>query len=135
MTKTTRAGRWCCRVVEAAARLLPAAHRQRYALEFIAELYGMPRSRQVRHSLGVLVSALRLRAALSESGASTIQEDIMIITATRPLRCRLGRHHWHTVSTEDGHNHWQCCAYCGKDRPNTLDSTLNSPGITRPGPL
>ncbi len=48
------ADRWCCRIVELAARVLPAEQRQRYALEFIAELYGMPKSQQFPHSVQVL---------------------------------------------------------------------------------
>ena len=39
-----------CRTVELAVRVLPAEHRQRYGLEFIAELYGMPKAQQRRHS-------------------------------------------------------------------------------------
>ena len=117
---TAPTGRWCCGVVQFAARMLPAARRQRYALQFIAELDGMPRSRQIQHSFWVLVSALRLRAALAESGATTVSEDIMFTTAKPPLHCRFGRHHWHTVSTEDGSNHYQCCADCGRDRPRAF---------------
>jgi hypothetical protein len=131
MTTTIRPGKWCCRMVEAAARLLPAAQRQRYALEFTAELYGLPRSRQRKHSLQVLVSALQLRAALSESGTSPLPEDIMLITAKRPLRCRFGRHRWHWTST-DGHNHLQCCADCGKDRPESFSDLMGQVG---PGPI
>ena len=57
---------WCCRVVELAAWLLPTEQRHRYALELIAELYGMPRSQQIRHSVHVLSHAWALRAALAE---------------------------------------------------------------------
>lgn len=46
----------------------------------------------------------------------------MLITAKPPLRCRFGRHHWHTVSTEDGSNHWVCCADCGRNRPQSFES-------------
>lgn len=82
---------------------------------------GMPSSRRVRHSLEVLVSVVRPVDALGQSDAFTIQEDIMIITAKQSLRRRLGHHLWHTVSTEDGSNHWQCCAYCGRNRLPTLN--------------
>ena len=58
---------WCCRTVELAVRVLPAQHRERYALEFIAELYGLPPAQQRRHSARVLTSAWALRAALSEA--------------------------------------------------------------------
>ena len=63
-----RANPWCCRAVEAAAHLLPAADRQRYALEFIAELYDMPLSQQVRHSAQLLSHAWALRTALTQAG-------------------------------------------------------------------
>ena len=65
--------------------------------------------------------------ALSKPSTSTIQEDLMIITPARPLRCLVGHHRWHTVSTEDGSNHWQCCAQCGKDRPRNLYTHMNLP--------
>lgn len=75
----------------------------------------MPRSRQVRHSLQVLASAWRLRGALAESRSSQSQEDIMMTRTHRPIRCRLGRHHWHWTSTTDGER-YECCVRCGRDR-------------------
>ena len=51
--------------MELAARVLPTEQRQRYAMEFIAELYGMPRSQQIRHSAQVLAHAWALRAVLN----------------------------------------------------------------------
>ena len=38
---TAPPGRWCCRTVELAVRVLPPEHRGRYGLEFVAELYGL----------------------------------------------------------------------------------------------
>jgi hypothetical protein len=70
----TTADRWCCRTVELAARMLPAEHRQRYASEFIAELYGMSHPKQVRHSVQVLSRAWALRAALDAAALAPIQE-------------------------------------------------------------
>lgn len=104
-----------CRVVELAAAVLPAAQRQRYALEFIAELYGMPRSKQMHHSIQVLASAWQLRAALAEASPTPVQEDIVMTTTRRPLRCRLRLHQWHWASAEDGER-YECCLRCGKDR-------------------
>lgn len=115
---TPRADRWCCRIVELAARLLPPAQRQRYALEFIAELYGMPRPQQIRHSIQVLASAWQLRAVLAEASPTPFQEDTMtmsITTTARPLRCRIGFHHWHTMRTQEG-DQYESCTRCGKDR-------------------
>jgi hypothetical protein len=71
---TPTAGRWCCRTVELAAWLLPAEYRQRYALEFVAESYGMSHPQQVRHSVQVLSRAWALRAALDADGLAPIQE-------------------------------------------------------------
>ena len=66
---THRPDIWCCRVVELAVRLLPAEHRAWYGLEFVAELYGMPKAQQRRHSARVLTSAWALRTALGTTAA------------------------------------------------------------------
>lgn len=121
---TTRPGRWCSRVLDVAVWLLPAAQRQRYGMEFVAELYGMPRSRQVRHSFQVLVSAVQLRAALNGAASG----EAIVVATKRPIQCVFGRHRWQTVSTEDGINHWQCCANCGKDRRQNMYARMNLPG-------
>ena len=104
---------WFCRAVEAAAHILPAADRQRYALEFIAELYDMPLSQQVRHSAQLLAHAWALRTALAESGHPKMEET-MTLTTARPLACRLGRHRWHWISIED--TRFQCCLVCGQEK-------------------
>jgi hypothetical protein len=109
------ADRWCCRAVQLAARLLPTEQRRRYALEFIAELYGMPRSQQIRHSVHVLLNAWALRAALAETGPTAIQETNMIMMTSRPFRCRMKLHRWGWVSTEDG-DRYERCIRCGRDR-------------------
>ena len=105
----------CCRVVELAARLLQAEQRQRYAMEFIAELYGMPRSQQVRHSIQVLTHAWGLRTVLTATSADHPQEGSMTLANRRPFRCLLRIHRWHWVSTEDGER-YECCLRCGRDR-------------------
>jgi hypothetical protein len=121
---TPKPNKWCCRAVELAAAVLPAAQRQRYELEYIAELYGMSPRQQVRHSLQVLASAWRMRAALSHSSSTIAQEDDMTNpTRVTPLFCRVGRHHWHAVSTSDGQR-YECCLRCGKDRTERYDITL-----------
>jgi hypothetical protein len=66
---------WCGRIVELAARVLPAEQRQRYAREFIAELYGMPRSQQIRHSTQVLTNAWALRTVLNAAGPQLRPSD------------------------------------------------------------
>lgn len=110
---THRANPWCCRAVEAAARILPPENRQRYALEFIAELYDMPLSQQVQHSAQLLAHAWALRTALAPSGDSH-KEHTMTLTTGRPLACRLGRHRWHWVSNEG--TRFQCCLVCGQEK-------------------
>jgi hypothetical protein len=105
----------CCRTVELAVRVLPAEHRARYGLEFIAELYGMPKAQQRRHSVRVLTSAWALRTAL-EAASGTNGETAVITTTRKPLTCRLNLHHrWRWLSTEDGDRYEQC-EKCGRDR-------------------
>ncbi|MBK8460975.1 MAG: hypothetical protein WAS07_00550 [Micropruina sp.] len=132
---TQRPNKWCCRAVELAAWTLPAAQRQRYALEYIAELYGMPPRQQVHHAIQVLASAWRLRDALIQTSSTLPQEDIVTTkTPTRPLLCRVGLHQWHIVSTPDGQR-YECCLRCEKDRteqygtPMAGGSTSGGSGI------
>ena len=106
---------WCCRVVELAACVLPTEQRHRYALEFIAELYGMPRSQQIRHSVHVLSQAWALRAALAETGPAPTQEKIMTVETSRSIRCLLSFHRWRWASTEDG-DRYEHCVRCGRDK-------------------
>ena len=115
---------WCCRAVELAAWVLPAGERQRYALEFIAELYGIPQSQQIHHSAQVLLHAWALRAALVEVGVTHIQEVTMTTVISRPLRCRLSLHRWRWATTDDG-DRYQCCVLCGRDRTEQV-------GVWRP---
>ena len=112
---TTPPGSLCCRTVELAVRVLPAEHRQRYGLEFIAELYGMPKAQQRRHAARVLTNAWALRTALSGPvlGANG---QMAVTTIHKPLTCRLNLHHrWRWLSTEDG-DRFEQCQKCGKDR-------------------
>ena len=114
------ADRWCCRVVELAARVLPAEQRQRYALEFIAELYGMPRSQQFQHSAQVLAHAWALRSALYAAGSTITQEETTMITSTRrPLKCRLGLHRWDERENPETKERYEICQRCDsyRDRP------------------
>jgi hypothetical protein len=110
-------------------RALPSrAERDRYYCEFIAELYGLPASAQLRHTAGVLSQAFALRAALGAS-RSLIEENGM---STNPLSrrflCRVLRwHHWHTYSTEDG-GMYKACTVCHRDHPGKLgmDNTIGA---------
>jgi hypothetical protein len=106
---------WCCRAIELAVRVLPAEHRQRYGLEFVAELYGMPPAQQRRHSARMLTSAWTLRTALSETVPLADGEQTVITKTHKPLACRLNLHHrWRSLSTEDG-DRYDRCEKCGKD--------------------
>jgi hypothetical protein len=111
--------RWCCRIVELAARTLPAEHRHRYALEFTAELYGMPRRRQVWHSLQVLSRAWALRAAVADAPSTLIEENAMTQTLQSWLLCHAGWHRWeqHRNPEVGGRDAvFQLCARCGRER-------------------
>jgi hypothetical protein len=104
--------------------VLPAQHRGRYGLEFVAELYGLPPARQRRHAARVLTSAWALRAALS-AAPGTHGETAMIIKTATPLTCRLNLHHrWRWQSTEDG-DRFERCQKCGKDRSEKVGGGPN----------
>ena len=109
-------GPWCCRVVELAARVLPTEQRHRYALEFIAELYGVPRSQQVRHSVHVLSQAwaLRHRARRNGPGTSPGEDHDGRDQPIDPLPVE-AFHRWRWASTEDG-DRYEHCVRCGRDK-------------------
>ena len=102
--------------VRLATRALPTqAARDRYEAEFLAELYGLDPWRQIRHTAGVLLRIVALRAAL---GSWPAQEDVVIETPNRKpfWRCRMFRMHDFVVRyTEDG-DRYQQCVRCGTDR-------------------
>ena len=110
--RTSPVARWG---VGLAARLLPTrADRRRYQAEFVAELYGLPVSAQLRHTAGVVSQAFALRAALGGT-ATTSEEVVMQSTAGQRFRCHvLHWHHWTTVSTPDG-GRYVACAVCRKE--------------------
>ena len=111
--------------------MLPAEQRHRYALEFISELYGMPRSQQIRHSVHVLSQAWALRAALAETGAAPTHEKTMTVkTTNRPFRCLLSHHLWRWASTEDG-DRFEHCVRCGRDRTEKVGGLGSFGTLTR----
>ena len=99
-------------MVELAARILPPGQRQRYAREFIAELYGMSRSQQFRHSVQVLAHAWALRTVLTAANPSTHQEEIMTTTTRRPLKCRVGLHRWDQRENPETRELFEVCLRC-----------------------
>jgi hypothetical protein len=86
-THPTRASRLA---LGAAVVMLPASVRQRYMLEFLAELHDVGRSEQLRHALGVLAHAWELRLATTHVGVESSGAPIM----RKSLRCRLNIHHF-----------------------------------------
>jgi hypothetical protein len=116
--------------VELAARVLPTpGDRQRYRVEFRAELHDLTPGDQLRYAVGVLSRTVALRAALGAS-PSRAEEDAMTLATTRvPFwRCRVLRlHRWTWHSTEDGQR-YQSCALCGEDRgPASVGMTSTPP--------
>ena len=104
-------------LVELAARMLPAAHRERYRREFTAELQFIPRANQLRYATQVLSRTWSLRLALTEPAPEVIGESTMKKASTRPLSCRLHLwHQWRRHFTEDGAR-YKACAKCGKELP------------------
>jgi hypothetical protein len=108
--------------IDLAVRPLPTrADRERYYAEFVAELYGLPPGRQLRHLAGFLSEAFALRAALGASRSPT-EERAMDRTPSRGRRilCRAFRHHdWHTCSAEDG-GRYLSCRVCHRDRVDRI---------------
>lgn len=129
---TPRADRLCCWMVELAARALPARQGQRYALDFIAELYDMPRARQFGHSVRILGHAWQLRSALIDAGTISLGDLMTTTTPTRiPLRCRFGAHDWQPERNPENGATYRRCSRCGKD--NTDD--FGGGPLTGSGPM
>jgi hypothetical protein len=77
-------------IVRVAIRVMPVASRGRYRQEFLAELHGLGRARQLRHAFGVLSRSWALRAALntpSEAG----DMELVFPRLRRPKRYRVQR--------------------------------------------
>jgi hypothetical protein len=111
-------GRLALWMVEVATRVLPAGEvRRRYHREFVGELHGLSRSRQLRYALAVLCTAPALRQAVQRGGLVPAGVTVAPVKPARPMMCRLNlHHHWRRYSTEDGSNRYWACDRCGKDR-------------------
>jgi hypothetical protein len=115
------AGFWSRHTVQAATRVLPGATRDRYRQELLAELYGLGRARQLRYALGVLSRCWALRAAINTpSDATAADMELVFPRHRRPLPCRLIRHYWVDLSSEDGTSRYRQCARCGKEANDSL---------------
>jgi hypothetical protein len=110
---------WPSHLERLAARALPAGPvRDRYRVEFLAELYGMTPRQQTRHAIGVLTHAWALRMAVTSQGQLAGRTEVKN-TDTRPLLCRLNLHHmWRWHSTDDG-SRYRRCVRCDKDDHRT----------------
>jgi hypothetical protein len=118
------AGFWPRHTVRLATRVLPGATRDRHRPEFVAELHGLRRARQLRHAVGVLRRCCALRVALntpSQAGAADM--EIVFPRQRRPGLCRVNLHHrWATSRTEDGKPYLRC-QRCGKDETDIFAGT------------
>jgi len=77
-------------IVRVAIRVVPVGSRGRYRQEFLAELPGLTRTRQLRHAVGVLSRSWALRAALntpSEAG----DMELVFSRLRRPKRYSVQR--------------------------------------------
>jgi len=113
---------WSMSITRTALRLVPpGAARERWQRELVAELYGLDRGQQARHTLGVVSRAAALRAAVT-SRDRLVPEDVM----TKGFRCRLGWHKWAHRYT-DQHAHYLVCRRCHKqeDPPDFLPPAAN----------
>ena len=116
------AGFWPRHTVQVATRVLPGATRDRYRQEFLADLYGLSRSRQLRHAAGVLSHAWALRAAINTPSDATAADMEIVFPRhrRRSLYCRLIRHYWVDRSSGDGSSRYRECARCGKEANDSL---------------
>ena len=116
------AGFWPRRTVQAATWVLPGSTRERYRQEFVAELHGLDRTRQLRHAFRVFSRSGALRAAINTPSEATAADMEIVFPRRRrrSLYCRLIRHYWVDLSSEDGSSRYRECARCGKEANDSL---------------
>jgi hypothetical protein len=90
--------------------LPPGKARERWTDELVAELWGLSRAEQLKHTAGVLARTWALRAAVT-SRERLVEEDIM----RRPWRCRFGWHRFETRYATDGTGRYLACRRCSKE--------------------
>ena len=91
------AGFWPRHTVGVATRVLPSATRDRYRQEFVAELHGLGRARQLRHAFGVLSRSWALSAAISTAPEATTADMDIVYPRLRRLK------RYSLVRTTDGY--------------------------------
>ena len=102
---------WSIGATRTALRLVPPGPaRDRWTRELLAELWGLSRVEQLRHTGGLVSRVPALRAAVT-SPDRVIVEDIM----RKPLRCRFGWHHFDTQYSPDGTGRYLKCRRCSRE--------------------
>jgi len=114
-TTWTRVLPWPARLVRLATHTLPAGTvRDRYRLEFLAELAAVPGPHQTRYAAGILTHSLALRSAVRGTQVAPLEEAMT--APTKPLLCRTNlHHHWEWAHTTDGERYIRC-ARCLKEK-------------------
>jgi len=84
-------GFWARHTVQVATRVLPDATLDRYRQEFLAELYGLGRARQLRHAFGVLSRCWALRAAINAPAEAAAADIEIVFPFRRPKRYSVRR--------------------------------------------
>jgi hypothetical protein len=85
------AGFWPRQAVRMATRILPDATQDRYRQEYLAELYGLSRTRQLRHAFGVLSRSWALRVAINAPAEAAAADMEIVFPLRRPKRYSVRR--------------------------------------------
>lgn len=113
-TRTPSPAWWSVAATRAAMHAVPAGPaRTRWRRELVSELYGLGPAAQARHTVGVLVRAPALRAAVTSR--DRVVEPAEEVAMSKPMKCHMGWHRWHTVSAEDGSGRFRVCRRCHKE--------------------
>jgi hypothetical protein len=104
---------WVRGGIKVATLTLPRGEtRDRYRQEFLADLHLVPRTGHATYTLGVLINAWSLRAAVTGEGQA--MKEATVRKPQKPLSCRLNwKHVWKTYSCEDG-SRYRRCVRCGQ---------------------
>jgi hypothetical protein len=101
----------------------------------LADLNGLTPRAQARYAVGVLASAVALRAAIG--GAPTTPWEDTMTRTSRPLLCRTNVHHrWEHVLADSGDEYVRC-RRCHKEKFTGLggDRSVSANVITNYGSI
>lgn len=101
-------------VVSLSVAQLPPPQRQRYALEFWAEIHDIHRDEQLRYALALLVHAPALRVAVSGARPPSLEAPMKRVD-WQQVPCWLTLHHYMTFRSPEGDLYVEC-SRCGKYR-------------------